>query len=112
MAALSMWSNPYRCARPMPAGATLRARQRKERGSVRQIAGAEGAVFGAPGRARAAHVMLFRSVGADRVAGQFLPEVGEHSAEGGEGAPKGPVLWRIRGPQNRCNRSTHDLLLK
>ena len=63
---------------------TKRRRTTRPNRPPRPSAGRQ-AVLGAPGRAGTAHIVQFRPVGADGVAGQFAPEAGEEMAGRGKG---------------------------
>src|SRR5689334_19331344 len=90
--------------RNIPGGANLGRANRKDRGVSGRRLVVWSAVFRMPGGARAAHVMQFRPIGADHVAGKFTPKGAEETAEHGEWAGyqgKG-------GTRNSQDGSTHN----
>ena len=58
------------------------------------------AIFGVPGRSRAAHVMQFRPVGIERLGEELAPE-------GFESAPRAGMAGDGCGKRGRCDRC-HD----
>ena len=60
-------------------------------------------MLGAPGRPWAAHIVQFRTVGTNRVAGQLTPEDGKDAADGRKRAGE----QRNRGTRDGQNSATH-----
>src|SRR4029077_10559912 len=100
MAARTM-QKPFHCCPEWSGPRHLRHGATKGKGGLVSLTDA---VLGAPGGARSAHVVQFGPVGADRVAGQFVPETAKDIAEGGEGAGQ----QRDCGTRQSQYGATHD----
>jgi hypothetical protein len=86
--------------------------RRKKRGvsALRRGAG-QIAVFGLPGRARSAHIVPFRPVGADGVAGHYVPKAREKGPDAGRRPGQSADRRSVKccyGATHRSNSLPHD----